>query len=382
MPESSRPIYLDNAATTPIDPRVRDVVLHYMEMEFGNAGSRTHIYGQEAARAVKRAREQIAAVVNARPEEVIFTSGATEANNLAILGLAEYGARMGKRHIISTQIEHKAVLEPLRHLSEQGFEIELVPTCEGGYIDADDLANRLRDDTFLVSVMHVNNETGVIQPINAVADAIRGHEAYFHVDAAQGYGKELPSLRDSRIDLISCSAHKLYSPKGIGCLIVRRERKASRCLTPLTYGGGQEKGLRPGTLPVSLIAGFGKAASLSSEYQSSWRMHWNDTLAPFIELLSKFNATIHGNTDNRLENIISFSIPSLDSEALMINLKDIISISNGSACTSSKIEHSHVISAMYGEDSPHIATTCRISVSHLTPKLPCETISIAMERLL
>ena len=279
MTAPDRPVYLDCAATTPIDPRVRDVVLHYMDVEFGNAGSRTHIFGQEAAKGVQTAREQVAAVADARPEEVIFTSGATEANNLAILGLAEYGEKEGKRHIISTQIEHKAVLEPLQRLADRGFQVDLVAPSPDGYVSAEEIEKRLRSDTLLVSVMHVNNETGVIQPINDIAHLLNGHSAIFHVDAAQGFGKDIERLQNQRIDLLSASAHKLYAPKGIGALIARNHNSVRRKLSPLFVGGGQERGLRPGTLPVHLIAGFGSACELALSNLAEWRSIWEDKFA-------------------------------------------------------------------------------------------------------
>ena len=256
-------VYLDCNATTPIDPRVHEEVVRFMTQEFGNAGSRTHEYGLRAKRAVQIAREQVASVVRANPEEVVFTSGATESNNLAILGIAHHGERTNRKHIVSSQIEHKAVLEPLDALAERGFEITLIPPSPGGWIDPDDVRKSLREDTLLVSVMHVNNETGVIQPIVEIAELLASHTAYFHVNSAQGFGKEIEVLRTARIDLISTSGHKIFAPKGIGALIARRRGFESPPLTPLQWGGGQERGLRPGTLPVPLVVGLGLAADLA-----------------------------------------------------------------------------------------------------------------------
>ena len=257
------PVYLDCNATTPIDSEVEKIFLLFIREEFGNAGSRTHEFGARAKQAVQKARDQVAALVKGQREDVIFTSGATESNNLAILGLREHAEKTGRRHIISTAIEHKAVLEPLEFLAEHGFEITRLKPCAGGAVSADQVAAALQPDTILVSVMHVNNETGIIQPLAEIAKALGTHEAFFHTDAAQGFGKLIPELQNPRIDLISISGHKLYAPKGIGALILRRRGYDHPPLTPLCFGGGQERGLRPGTQPVALIAALGKAAEIA-----------------------------------------------------------------------------------------------------------------------
>ena len=383
MAQPDRPIYLDCAATTPIDPRVRDIVLHYMEVEFGNSGSRTHIYGQEAAKGVKKAREQVAAVVDARTEEVVFTSGATEANNLAILGLMEYGRKTGRRHILSTQIEHKAVLEPLHHMVKSGFDVELIPPLETGAIDPEEVAQRLRSDTLLVSVMHVNNETGAIQPINELCEALKTRDALFHVDAAQGFGKEIDTLRNHRIDLLSVSSHKIHGPKGIGCLVSRTARKARRRLSPLILGGGQESGLRAGTAPTPLICGFGKAATLAYEENQSRILKWEEIET---QLLSAFNALpvwIHCKTGPRLKNTLCVTFDDVDSEAIILSLRDIVSLSTGSACTSESFQESHVLRAMYKiSDAAEIPSAVRFSWSHMTPNIPTQRIIDRVKSLL
>lgn len=377
MIQLSRPIYLDCAATTPIEPRVRDVVLSYMQIEYGNAGSRTHIYGQESAKAVRKARQQVAAVVDARPEEVIFTSGATEANNLATIGLKTYGERTGRRHILSTLIEHKAVLEPLQYLATNGFDVELIAPSESGAIDPEEVARRVRPETLLVSVMHVNNETGIIQPIHEIAEILKNSQAIFHVDAAQGFGKDIHPLQSKRIDLICASAHKLFGPKGIGCLVARMDRKAQRKLEPLTYGGGQERNIRPGTLAVPLISGFGEAADIALRENNRRQ----ERLAIIFEQLSstllQCGAQIHGDPRRSLHNCINFSLDGLDSELVILGLRDLIAISNGSACSSDRVQPSHVISAMYS-DSSLAHTSCRASWCHLTPDLPLTEISNAL----
>ena len=249
------PIYLDCAATTPLDSRVRAEMLRYLDDDFGNAGSRTHAWGLRARAAVERARDQVAAVVGVRRGDVIFTSGATESNNLAILGLA--GAAQDRKHVVSTAIEHHAVLEPLAELGRRGFEITLVSPDSRGIVDPDAVAGAVRPDTVLVSIMHVNNETGVRQPVAEVADRLERSDAYVHVDAAQSFARDIDALRHPRIDLISASAHKINGPKGIGALITRRRGQERPPLQPLMFGGGQERGLRPGTMPVALAAGFG-----------------------------------------------------------------------------------------------------------------------------
>ena len=231
----SEPVYLDCAATTPIDPRVEEEVVHYLAVEFGNAGSRTHPYGLRARRAVERARDRVAEVVSCSRGEVVFTSGATESNNLAILGLARAGSAAGKTHLVATAIEHHAVLEPLRTLAERGFRLTLVPPNRGGWVEPEAIAEALRDDTLLVSVMYVNNETGVLQPVAEIAELLQGRSVYFHVDAAQGFGKELDPLRHPRIDLISASGHKIHAPKGVGALVARKRDGTRPQLEPLIF---------------------------------------------------------------------------------------------------------------------------------------------------
>src|SRR5262245_30010289 len=225
MPKPAVPVYLDCAATTPVDPRVREEVLRYLDEEYGNAGSRTHDHGARARSAVERARVQVASVVGASRSEVIFTSGATESNNLAILGLASHGIATGVRHIVSTAIEHHAVLAPLGELERRGFQVEYIPPDANGIVDSRAVLDAVRPDTLVVSVMHVNNETGAIQPIEEIAAGLRDSSAFLHVDAAQSYGKEIPSLRNPRIDFISVSGHKIHGPKGIGALVARRRNR-------------------------------------------------------------------------------------------------------------------------------------------------------------
>jgi cysteine desulfurase len=360
-------VYLDCAATTPVDPRVAAEVMRYVEIEYGNAGSRTHPFGARARRAVEQARDQAAAVVACTRGEVVFTSGATESNNLAILGLAEHGRRTGRRHIVSTMIEHNAVLEPLRHLESQGFEVTLVPPTRGGWVEPDAVRAAVRPDTLLVSVMQVNNETGVIQPIAEIADGLKGHDAYFHVDAAQGFGKEIAPLRHPRIDLVSVSGHKLFAPKGVGALITRRRNGERPPLSPLMFGGGQERGLRPGTLPVHLIVGLGRAAELAVaevDTRAAANRAFRDRA---LAALRPLDPAITGDNDRTVPHILNLALPGIDADEAMEALADTIAISNGSACTSQSLSCSHVLGAM-GLDPARAASALRLSWCHLTPE--------------
>ncbi|MCG7607953.1 MULTISPECIES: cysteine desulfurase DndA [Mycobacterium] len=366
---SLRPVYLDFNATTPVDERVAKEVMAYLSYEFGNAGSRTHTYGQVAKERVHRARAEVAAVVSAKSDEVVFTSGATESNNIAILGLESHGIATSKRHIISTQIEHKAVLEPLEVLRKRGFDVELLPPNKGGWVSADRVEAAVREDTLLVSVMAVNNETGVIQPVNEIASVLANHEAYFHVDAAQAFGKLIDLLREPRIDLISLSGHKIGAPKGIGALIARRRGFKRPPLEPLMYGGGQERGLRPGTLPVALVAGLGLAAKLAAEESAERTRVCQDTKRELLDALEPLGIALNGDPSRTIASALNFSVPGIDSEAAIVALKDVVAISNGSACTSQSYEPSHVLTAA-GLSDDRIAGALRVSWGAETNDVP------------
>ena len=373
------PVYLDCAATTPIDPRVLETVYHYMAADFGNASSHTHVYGNRASKAVQNAREAIAALADTRPDEVYFTSGATEANNLAILGLADAAREAGKTHIVSTAIEHKAVLEPLERLAGQGFTVTHVQPTEGGWVRAEDVLAAVRDDTFLVSVMHVNNETGVIQPLAAIAEGMGDHPAYLHSDASQGFGKEIQELT-ARIDFLSVSAHKLYGPKGVGALIARRRRFSRPPIRPLFAGGGQERGVRPGTLPVHLCVGFGRACEIMQTEHQIWRARCETVRNSLESVLASCRPSINGDPVRRLPCILNCSFADIDSEAVMLSLRDVVAISNGSACTTAGTDPSHVLTAM-GCTRRRVAAATRWSWSHMTPSLPHTAIKSALELL-
>ena len=360
-----RAVYLDCAATTPLDPRVREEMLHWLDQEFGNPGSRTHSYGQAARQAVERARAQVARVAGARRNEVIFTSGATESNNLALLGLEAHARRKRRMHIVSTHIEHHAVLEPLRVLAERGFEVTLVDPEPGGWVDAERIASEVRPDTLLVSVMQVNNETGVLQPIAEIAEKLAGSGAFLHVDAAQGFGKELASLRNPRVDLVSLSGHKICGPKGVGALIARRRNGKRLPLEPLAYGGGQEIGLRPGTLPAHLIAALGKASELAMTECEERAAAARAFQSALLEGLASLNPQINGDLGHALPFILNLSFPSYDAETLIEAWSDLAAISDGAACTSQSYTCSHVLSAMR-LDPKRQAGAVRISWCHLS----------------
>jgi cysteine desulfurase len=371
--QTSGPVYLDCNATTPIDPEVERDFLRCIREEFGNAGSRTHQFGNRAKQAVQRARDQVATVVKCQREEVIFTSGATESNNLALLGIREHGENKGRKHIISTAIEHKAVLEPLHYLSERGFTITLLNPDTDGLVTAGQVADALKPDTLLVSVMHVNNETGIVQPVAEIAKAIANHPAYFHVDAAQGFGKRISDLQNPRLDLISISGHKVHAPMGIGSLITRRRGYERPPLQPLSFGGGQERGLRPGTLPVALIVALGKAAELAFR-DNLKRAKWCEQIKlDALEAFRELNGVPTGDQTKALPTTLNLSVPGLDSEAVMLALKDVVAISNGSACTSQTYTASHVLTAM-GLPEDQIKGALRFSWCHLTPKINWDTV--------
>lgn len=373
--------YLDCNATTPIEPRVFELVTHYLRDEYGNAGSRTHDYGARAQKAVQKARDQLAAVVAAARLDVIFTSGATEANNIAILGLADFGEATGRKHIISTAIEHKAVLEPLEQLASRGFEISLVAPNTAGRIEVSDVADLLRPDTLLVTVMHVNNETGVIQPLTEICEMLVEHPAFLHTDAAQGFGKEIAALKNQRLDFISVSGHKIYGPNGIGSLIMRARDFQKPPIKPIAWGGGQERGLRPGTLPVHLIAGLGLAAELAEQEADSRAVKNAAFRDRLLEALKPLSPTIHGDVKNTLSSTLNLSFGTLDSEALMLGLKELVAISNGSACTSASYEVSHVLQAM-GLDADQAQAATRWSWCHMTEEPDWAGIQFAIKNML
>jgi cysteine desulfurase len=373
--------YLDCNATTPVDAEVRDAVIRYMMDDFGNAGSRAHEYGERAHRAVQAARAHVAAVVGAQPDEVVFTSGATESDNLALLGLAAHGERTVRRHVVTTAIEHKAVLEPLSALAARGFTVTTIWPTAGGWVDPDAVVAAVGKDTLAVSVMHVNNETGVVQPVAEIADRLQGCDAYLHVDAAQGFGKELELLRHPRIDLVSVSGHKLFAPKGIGALIARRRGHRRPPVAPLMFGGGQEQGLRPGTLPVHLAVGLGVAARAAMRDAGARALACRAFRERALSALAPLSPCLHGDLGRALPHVLNLSFHGVDADALMLGWKGILAVSNGAACTAQGYTGSHVLRAM-GVGDAAVRGAVRLSWSHRTPDPPWAEVARAVRRLM
>jgi len=339
------PIYLDCHATTPVDERVLTAMLPYFTKHFGNAASVSHFYGWEAEAAVKQSRETIAQAIHATPEEIIFTSGATEANNLAIKGVAESSFQKG-RHIITVVTEHTAVLDPCRYLQSLGFEVTFLSVQKDGLIDLNELEEALRPDTILVSVMAANNEIGVLQPLAEIGALCHEYQIFFHTDAAQAIGKIALDVEAMNIDLMSLTAHKVYGPKGVGALYVRRRNPRVR-LAPQFHGGGHERGLRSGTLSTPHIVGFAKAVELAlaeMPSESKRLLQLRDRLWQKISQLE--GLYFNGHPTQRLPGNLNVSISNVDGQALLLGLQPVLAVSAGSACTSAKIEPSHVLEAL------------------------------------
>lgn len=340
-----RPIYIDCHATTPVDERVLEVMLPYFTEKFGNAASITHAYGWEAEAAVKQAREAIAQAINATPEEIVFTSGATESNNLAIKGVAEAYFSKGK-HIITVQTEHNAVLDPCRYLETLGFEVTYLPVQADGLIDLEQLEAAFRPDTILVSVMTANNEIGVVQPIPEIGQRCRDRQVLFHTDAAQAIGKIPLDVEAQNVDLMSLTAHKIYGPKGIGALYVRR-RDPRVQLAPQMHGGGHERGMRSGTLYVPQIVGFAKAIALGleeREVENARLTKLRDRL--WYQLLTIGGVHMNGHPTQRLPGNLNVCFEGVDGQALLLGVRAIAAVSSGSACSSAESRPSHVLTAL------------------------------------
>lgn len=357
------PIYLDNQATTPMDPRVLDKMLPFFTEKFGNPHSRSHAYGWEAEEAVEIARRHIGDLIGASEKEIIFTSGATESNNIALKGVARF-YKEKKNHIITVVTEHKCVLDSARHLEQEGFEVTYLPVEKNGLVCLDRLESAIKDSTSLVSIMAVNNEIGVIQPLAEIGRACRSHGIFFHTDAAQAFGKIPLNVEEMNIDLMSISGHKIYGPKGIGALYVRRRPRVR--LEPVFSGGGQERGMRSGTAPTPLIVGFGEAARIAKEEMSKDLAHIRYLSQKFLHAVmdNVKDVYLNGDREQRYPGNINLSFAYIEGESMIMAIKD-LAVSSGSACTSASLEPSYVLRAL-GLDEELAHTSIRFGIGRFT----------------
>ena len=367
---NDQPIYLDYQATTPMDPRVLEAMMPYFTYKFGNPHSRSHSYGWEAEEGVEKARGQLAKLIGADEKEVIFTSGATESNNLAIRGVAEF-YKDRKNHVVTTVTEHKCVLDTCRHLEQQGFDVTYLPVQKNGLVDLEALRAAVTDKTVVVSIMAVNNEIGVIQPLAEIGKICREKKAFFHTDAAQAAGKIPLDVEAMNIDLMSISGHKIYGPKGIGALYVRRKPRVR--LVPLIVGGGQERGFRSGTLPTPLCVGLGEAAEIAMKEMDAESKRLAKLQARMLKGLNAKLTDIHvnGDLEHRIPGNLNIGFAYVEGESLMMGIKG-LSVSSGSACTSASLEPSYVLRALgVEEDMAH--TSLRIGLGRFTTEQEVDT---------
>lgn len=356
------PVYLDYAATTPVDKRVAEKMIPYLTETFGNPASNSHAFGWEAEEAVEKARADIAALINADPKEIIFTSGATESDNLAIKGAANFYKTKGK-HLITVKTEHKAVLDTMRELERQGFEVTYLDVQENGLVDLDVLKAAIREDTILVSVMWVNNEIGVVQDIPAIGEICREHKIIFHVDAAQACGKVPVDVEAAKVDLLSMSGHKVYGPKGIGALYVRRKPRVR--LEAQMHGGGHERGFRSGTLPTHQIVGMGEAFRIAKEELEQDMAHYRKLRDIFLKGIEGIEEVyINGDLEHRAPNNLNVSFNFVEGESLIMAVKE-LAVSSGSACTSASLEPSYVLRAL-GRNDELAHSSLRITFGRMT----------------
>lgn len=373
-------VYLDYNASAPIDSRVLDTMVKVYREDVGNADSRTHDFGEQARSVVESARKQVASLLGINSSEVFFTSGATESNNLAIQGLEEYANTVKKKHIITTSIEHKAVLETTKAMERKGFEVDIVDPDMSGRIKVEDVLSRIRQDTLLVSVMHVNNETGIVQPVDELGNELEKRDILFHIDATQSCGKLIDELKNLKYNMLSFSAHKLRGPQGIGVLALRKKAYKLPPVKAIMHGGHQEHGIRPGTIPVALVAGCGKACEIAeAEYKENERK-LIELKTSLLELLndSKLNYLVNGDQKYCLNSTINICIVGVVSEALMVATKQYCGISNGSACTSKSYLPSYVLTAM-GLPIDRIESSIRISWG---PDVEKEKVAVEFKELL
>ncbi len=357
------PIYLDNNATTPCDPQVVETMLPYFSNQFGNAASRSHSFGWVAEEAVEMAREQVAKLIGAETKEIVFTSGATEADNLAIKGVFEMYASKGN-HIITVKTEHNAVLDTCRHIEKLGGEVTYLNVKADGLINITELEAAIKPTTILIAVMFANNETGVIQPIKQISAVAKKHNVIFFSDAVQAVGKMPVNVLENGIDLMAITAHKIYGPKGIGALYVRRKNPRVKLAAQMD-GGGHEKGMRSGTLNVPAIVGFGKACELARLEMEKDTERISQLRNKLEKALLDVGASINGNTENRLPGVTNLSFNNIEAEGLMMRFNKYVAASSGSACTSASLEPSHVLKAM-GLSDEQAFSTVRFGLGRFT----------------
>ncbi|KAE8701156.1 Cysteine desulfurase [Hibiscus syriacus] len=360
---SGRPLYLDMQATTPVDPRVLDSMLPFYLSRYGNPHSRTHLYGWESETAVETARSQVAALIGASPKEIVFTSGATESNNISVKGVMHF-YKEKKRHVITTQTEHKCVLDSCRHLQQEGFEVTYLPVGSDGLVDLDRLRKEIRPDTGLVSIMAVNNEIGVVQPVEEIGKICKEFNVPFHTDAAQALGKIKVDVEKWNVSLMSLSGHKIYGPKGVGALYMRRRPRIR--VEPQMNGGGQERGIRSGTVPTPLVVGMGAACELAMkeiEYDEKRIKSLQERLLNGIRCKID-GVVVNGSMDRRYAGNLNLSFAYVEGESLLMGLKE-VAVSSGSACTSASLEPSYVLRAL-GVDEDMAHTSIRFGIGRFT----------------
>ena len=355
-------VYLDYNASAPIDSLVLDKMIDVYQNDIGNPDSRTHDFGDNARSIVEDARKQVADLLSIDSTEVYFTSGATESNNIAIQGLSEYSQVTGKNHIITTSIEHKAVLETVKQMSKRGFEIDIVNPDSSGRVKAEDILNLVKSNTLLVSVMHVNNETGIIQPVDVIGDALQDKDVFFHIDATQSCGKLVEEIKQLKYNMLSFSAHKMGGPQGVGVLVLKRQKGRRLPVKAITYGGQQENGIRPGTIPVALVAGCGACCCLAAKHYKEANKKAKDIKAMIMNELkeSGLDYQVIGDEKYCIDSTLNVALKGIVSEALMLSTKMYCGVSNGSACTSKSYTPSYVLSAM---GIPEETINCAIRIS-------------------
>ena len=359
-------VYLDYNASSPIDERVLERMIEVYRSHYGNADSRTHIFGTEAKEIVTTSRKTIADILAVDSTDVFFTSGSTESNNMAIVGLLDYALESGRNHFITTSIEHKSVLEAMKYLQQKGCSVDFVSPDSSGRIRPDQILDLVTEKTLLVSMMHVNSETGIIQPIEEVGEALSKTKTYFHIDATQGFGKLNQSLRKTKYNMLSITAHKLGGPQGVGAFVLRRDKTYRRPpVKQLMYGGQQERGYRPGTTPVALVAGFALAAEICEQESALHAERCQNIKNSFLNAISGLNYTINGDQTYCLPSTINISFHGVDAEGIFLAIKEDYAFSNGSACNSGSHAPSYVLTSM-GLDESRVSEAIRISWNYNT----------------